>query len=91
MSFDINNCPVAIDLDKAHVNGRFGMIGLSRGPRGMSPLRCGVEVHVRSLSSAAGSTQLEVVAGRRFTMPGFPQYEHSDDDVDDHGRNRLHA
>jgi len=70
LKFAVDQLPSAVHQ---HVD-RFAMVGLQRGPH-PSILPFGVEVHVLSRSTSDSSNQLEVVAGRRFTLPGTPTFE----------------
>jgi len=70
LKFDVDQLPTAVHQDM----DRFAMIGMQRGPH-PSILPFGVEVHVLSRSPSDTSCQLEVVAGRRFILPGNPTYE----------------
>lgn len=83
LTFDIKDTPVAVDVE----SNRFGMIGFSRPQQAAST---GIEVHVQSRSTVGASTQLQVVGGRRrFTLPGFLQFETTP--PDERGRPRIIA
>merc|ERR1711862_45725 len=45
---------------------------MTRTERGAHPLAFGVEVQVKSRTIRGDACHLEVVAGRRFAMPGAP-------------------
>jgi len=85
LTFDVENAPVAINADV----DRFGMVGKSRTPHGLTPMKDGVEVSVINRSSVGGSIHLEVVAGRRFSITGMPHHE--DAVTDQRGRHHIVA
>eukprot|EP00928_Gymnodinium_smaydae_P004024 TRINITY_DN11411_c0_g6_i1.p1 TRINITY_DN11411_c0_g6~~TRINITY_DN11411_c0_g6_i1.p1 ORF type:complete len:561 (+),score=43.81 TRINITY_DN11411_c0_g6_i1:89-1771(+) len=71
--FRVDQVPVALHADM----DRFAMVGLHRN-RNASILSAGVEVRVASRSSNEGLLWLEVIGGRRFTLPGSPTFEELD-------------